>query len=120
MDNSEESDKQLAALALGYFAKGVRLTDLTASYQPFSNGGNYREPSIYTKVKNREGELIIKKDTKEKSIMSEQDAYIMNRLLINNVYGEDGIASAAEIEGMEVGGKSGTVTMDGSIFGNYL
>lgn len=110
VDNSEESDKQLAALALGYFAKGVRLTDLTASYQPFSNGGKYTEPSIYTKVKNREGELIIKKNTKEKSIMSEQDAYIMNRLLINNVHGEDGIASEAEIEGMEVGGKTGTVT----------
>ena len=75
-----------------------------------SNGGKYTEPSIYTKVKNREGELIIKKNTKEKSIMSEQDAYIMNRLLINNVHGEDGIASEAEIEGMEVGGKTGTVT----------
>lgn len=42
--------------------------------------------------------------------MSEQDAYIMNRLLINNVHGEDGIASEAEIEGMEVGGKTGAVT----------
>ena len=105
----DEKDKQLAALALGYFERGISLDELAASYEPFGNGGNYYSPAIYTKVIDKDEKVIIKKSREPQKIMDKETAYIMNRLLVNNVSGKDGIASGAQIEGLEVAGKTGTV-----------
>lgn len=107
-----ESDKQLAALALGYFAKGVSLDRLVAAYEPFGNGGKYYEPTIFSKVVDRNGNEIVNQKLQAQEIMDENSAYIMNRLLVNNVNGEGGIASDAQIDELEVAGKTGTVATE--------
>lgn len=110
-DNGE-SDVQLSALTLGYLYKGTSLAKMTSSYEIFSNNGQYYGFAMVEKVVSSNGDEIINEQTESVQALSEETAYITNRLLYNNVNGEYGIAKAAQIEGIEVLGKTGTVGND--------
>lgn len=110
VDNeTSDNDKQLSALALGYFIKGVTLDTLVASYQIFGNGGYYSKPKLYTSVKDLDGNLILENKVVVEQVISEETATVMNRLLYNNINEENSIIKNANIDGVEVLGKTGTV-----------
>lgn len=110
-DNGE-SDVQLSALTLGYLYKGVSLAKMTSSYEIFSNYGQYCGFAMTKKVVSSKEEELVAEQTVGVQALSEETAYITNRLLYNNVNGEYGIAKAAQIEGVEVLGKTGTIGND--------
>lgn len=109
---NNNTDKQLASLSLGYLCKGITLTKLTASYEMFANGGLFYDYAMVSEVKDSSGNVVVSDTRKGEQVLSEQSAYIVNRLLYNNVYGEYGIASEAAINGVEVLGKTGTTVGD--------
>lgn len=103
-------DCGLSSMSMGYLSEGVSLTELTASYQMFGNGGFYYSPRLYKRLMDNNGKVIIQRENVSESVISSDDAWIMNRLLYYNVSKPDGIASKAELEnGTEVIGKTGTV-----------
>jgi len=105
-----ENDANDSAMAMGYLENGVRLTDLAAAYTMFSNNGMYTPAYFYTDVVGKDGNIIVENDIKSKSVISSEDAWIMNRMLRNNVAMPDGIAKEAESDKeIEVIGKTGTV-----------
>lgn len=110
--NNNNTDKQLSALSLGYLSKGIPLAKLTASYEMFANGGLYYDYAMVSEIKDSFGNVIVQDTRSGEQVLSQQSAYIMNRLLYNNVYGEYGIAKAAAIDGIEVLGKTGTTVND--------
>lgn len=107
-----ETDKQLSALSLGYLVEGITLDKLVASYSMFGNEGKHSNPKTYTMVKNKKGKIILENKEEEKQVISSETASIMNRLLLNNINGEESIAKSAKIPGIEVLGKTGTVGDD--------
>ncbi|MDE5946188.1 MAG: transglycosylase domain-containing protein [Oscillospiraceae bacterium] len=105
-----DKDCELSSMSMGYLSDGVSITELTASYQMFGNGGFYYAPRFYKRMLNNNGEVIIQRESISESVIDSDDAWIMNRLLYYNVSKPDGIASKAELEnGTEVIGKTGTV-----------
>lgn len=106
------SDVQLSALTLGYFYNGITLNKLVSSYEIFANKGKYLDSTLVQKVVLSEQGEIIASDPVEIQAISQEAAYITNRLLYNNVNGEYGIARAAKINGREVLGKTGTIGND--------
>lgn len=115
-----EEDNNLSALALGYLSDGITLDKLSSCYMMFGNGGTYEQPYLYEKLCSAEGEMIVKSAHKGVKAVSTQTADIMNHLLINNVTQSQALAKEAEIDGIEVAGKTGTVGADGEVKCQYF
>ncbi len=104
-----KEDENLSSLALGGCVYGMTPTESAAAYAVFGNGGLYYEPTTYTKVKNVEGDTVLKYKAKGKQVISEETATIMNRLLQGVVYGSEGTGgSIAGYSGMKAYAKTGT------------
>ncbi len=110
LDLNEKSDMTYSSLAIGGTSTGPTLLNLTNSYIPYGNGGLYYEASIIQKaVDVSTGEVIIDNENREgERAVSSETAFVMNKLLQNNVNGANGTGAAARLNNKEVGGKTGT------------
>lgn len=100
------SDKNLSSLALGGLTEGVTVMEMNSAYCTFANEGVYVEPSVYTKVYDADGRVLLEKDPQTNRAYSKETAYIMNTLLEGVV--EFGTGSGAQIANMDTCGKTGT------------
>lgn len=98
------ADDHLAA-ALGGLTEGVSLLELSKAYTPFANGGILSEPIALLKVEDERGRVLDEFDTKQYSVLSPENAYIMTDMLMGVIQG--GTGQGAEI-GREAAGKTGT------------
>lgn len=105
--NLTDGDKNLG-LALGGLEKGSSPLQMASAYACIANGGNYIEPTFYTKVENSKGKIILKSKQKSRKVYSEDTAYVLKELLTEPVNGENGTARTCKIDGMEVAAKTGT------------
>ncbi len=82
------------------YGHGVSITPLqaAATYAGITNGGNLIKPTILKKKKYQKYEKIVSIETSNQ----------INSILRNVVSGENGTASLADINGYNVGGKTGT------------
>ena len=82
------------------FGHGIAVTPLqaTATYASLVNGGNIVKPTITKKEKDKENKKIISLETSKK----------INKILRKVVTEKEGTASLADIDGYDVGGKTGT------------
>ncbi len=101
-------DADLAPLSVGALTNGVYLKELVAAYQVFGNGGKYYEPTSYTYVLDPSGDIILQHHYIGVQSISEESAYVMNKLLQQVVEGSNGTASAAKLTNTTVVGKTGT------------
>ncbi len=104
------ADKDLSPLGMGGTNGGLTTMESAAAYAIFGNGGKYYEPSLYTKVTDFQGKIILERKTKPQFAISEDTATIMNHLLQTVVYGENGTgkAAASYIPNMKIFAKTGT------------
>lgn len=109
---TQDDDKQLSALALGYFKDGITLDTLISSYSIFCNEGYYKGKRYYKNVIDEQGNIIIESDTVKEEVISYETASIMNRLLLNNIEDEDSIIKNMKNDEYEILGKTGTVSDD--------
>lgn len=99
------ADRVLGNLALGYLENGVTVEQIAGAYQIFANGGTYEPAHAITRV-TADGENYYQHEQEAEHVISAQTAYIMNRLLRQVVL--EGTGTAAQTEGVEVCGKTGT------------
>ena len=104
--NSSGEDEILANIALGYLTVGISPKDLFAYYQVFANGGTY-QPAYTIQTIELQGECYYQHTNASKQVFSKETAYIVNRLL-KQVVTEDGTGANAQIEGIDLCGKTGT------------
>lgn len=109
-DGSFLTDRGEAALALGQFQYGVTLRELTAAYTMAANGGVYVEPHAYYRVIASDGSVLLSNPIRITSAISEQNAYILTKLLQSVVL--QGTGKGANLPGVEVAGKTGTSGAD--------
>ncbi|MCC8043810.1 MAG: penicillin-binding protein [Oscillospiraceae bacterium] len=101
-------DADLAPLSVGALTNGVYLREMVAAYQVFGNGGKYFSPTSYTYVLDPSGEVILQHTYTPIQSISEESAYVMNKLLQQVVEGPNGTGRAAQLESTTVVGKTGT------------
>ncbi|MBR2883254.1 MAG: PBP1A family penicillin-binding protein [Clostridia bacterium] len=102
------SDVALAPITLGGLTDGVSVLEMCAAYCTFPNGGKYIKPSLYTKVVDSDGKVILEHKAKEQIAMSESTAESVISMLTDAVNG--GTGTAARLSGMRVAGKTGTTS----------
>jgi penicillin-binding protein 1A len=107
-DENGRSDNGLAQLALGGVTKGIKPIEMAAAYSVFPNKGVYNKPITFTKIYDKDGNLIFENKAKKDRVISEQVAYLMVDIMQGVVKG--GTGGRAALPNMPVGGKTGTTT----------
>ncbi|MDD5017755.1 MAG: penicillin-binding transpeptidase domain-containing protein, partial [Eubacteriales bacterium] len=95
-----------SGLALG--TSGITPIELAAAYATIANSGTYLEALSFTKVVDSHEDVILNADEirEERDVFDESTAWLVTDMLVNAV--ESGTGTAAQIDGMAVGGKTGT------------
>lgn len=113
-ENPSVNDENLSALALGGMTKGLSPLEITSAYGTIANGGVYVEPIAFTKIIDKNGNVLLDNSPKENMVTSPQIAYIMNDILRTSV--TNGLAGRAKISNMAVAGKTGTTNEQADIW----
>lgn len=100
------NDVAYSSMALG--DGGTILTDLTAAFQIFGNGGYYKPHRTFLRVEDKDGKVILDR-TNDKKVraISSQTSYVMNKAL-HAVVNDGGSGAKAAMKDYEVVGKTGT------------
>ncbi len=103
-------DRDLGPLVLGSSTYGITPLDMARAYAMFGNGGHVVEAHSYTAVTKGTGETILQNEPQAQQVLSENTAYIMNRLLSEVMQGV-GTAAGKRVPGeMDSVGKTGTTS----------
>ena len=105
-ENEEVNDMNPAAMALGAMSHGVKPLEMALAYSVFPAGGKVNTPICYTKIEDREGNVILESKSEQSDVLDEGVAWIMTKVLQSVV--TDGIAGAAYVDNVQSGGKTGT------------
>lgn len=96
--------------ALGGLTKGVTNFELTASFAAIANHGVYTEPSLYTKILDHDGNVLIDKEPKSKQVMKESTAWLLTNAMEDVIKVGTGSRCRFDQITMPVAGKTGTTT----------
>ncbi|MBE7065038.1 MAG: penicillin-binding protein [Ruminococcaceae bacterium] len=103
------------SMALGGFTNGVSPMDMAAAYVPIANGGTYYEPVTYTKVIDKDGNVIIDKSGEKGTAIYKktETSTVMTSLLSSIIYDNRGTGTGARLVDkngvkMPASGKTGT------------
>lgn len=77
----QPEDKAIAPLSLGGLTKGVKPIEMANAYATIANNGIYNEPKFYTRVVDKEGNLILEADYSTKKVMNENTANMLKSCL---------------------------------------
>jgi len=97
-------------MALGGLTKGVSNLELTAAFASIANGGNYIEPTFYTKILDNKGEVLIEKKTRPEQVMKESTAWLLTSAMEDVVKLGTGKSYKLNSIDMPVAGKTGTTS----------
>lgn len=64
-------------MALGGLTKGVSNLELTAAYAAIANGGIYIKPIFYTKILDRDGNVLLENKPKKEQVMKASTAWLL-------------------------------------------
>lgn len=94
------------SLALGGISKGVSNLELNAAYATIANGGTYTKPRFYTKILDREGNVIIDNTPQTHTVLKATTAWLLTSAMKDVI--TQGTGKNADIPGMTVAAKTGT------------
>lgn len=100
-----EEDKN-EAISIGGTYNGVTNLEMTAAYNAIANDGKYIEPYFYTKVVNREGDVVLEKKAEFEQVIDKTSAQLLTSAMKDVI--TKGTGQAAAVSGVELAGKSGT------------
>lgn len=105
-------EDESVGLAIGGTKHGTNPLQMAAAYAAIANGGEYIEPTFYTKLENASSKVILEPKQEKRRVLSEQNAYVLANILKSPVEGFKGGATATKckIPGMDTAAKTGTTT----------
>ena len=93
---------------LGGMTEGISLINLAASYRMIAKDGTYIKPSLISKICTHDGKILYENKNKESKIVNEETSNIIREMLLYNVdNGYNGL-DQIKLNGIKVGGKTGT------------
>lgn len=105
-ESKPANDMNPASLALGGLTNGVTPIEMALAYGTFPNGGVRKSGHCYTKVVDNNGKVLLNGSSQDYKVLDEGVAWIMTDVLKSVV--TNGIGYGAAIQGIQVGGKTGT------------
>lgn len=106
-----DKDNDLA-LAIGGLDLGISPLEMAGAYATIANGGEYIEPTFYTKVVDSKGNVVLQAEQEKRRVFTQPNAYVIQNLLMQPVVGSQGTARNCAIEGIDVAAKTGTTDED--------
>lgn len=104
----DDSDKGYS-LPLGGLTKGVSNFELTAAYSTIGNGGVYKKPILYTKVLDRNGNVILENtNTESRTVIKETTAFLLTNMMEDVIKSGTGTKARFTKFNMPISGKTGT------------
>lgn len=100
-----DADKN-EALAIGGTYHGVTNLELSAAYNTIANDGRYTEPFYYTKVVDRQGNVLLEHTPEYVQVISEDTASLLTAVMEEVI--TSGTGTSAAVPGVDLAGKSGT------------
>lgn len=97
-------------LALGGLTYGVKNLELTAAYAAIANGGVYTEPIFYTKVLDRNGNVLLSNKPKREQVMKDSTAWLLTSAMEDVVKIGTGTNLKLTAIDMPVAGKTGSTS----------
>lgn len=102
-------DDNHLSTALGGVTYGVTQMEVTAAYAAIANGGKYYKPTLYTKVLDHDGNVILDTTQREpKQVLKETTAYMLTDMMQDVVTKGTGTAAKFKNISMPISGKTGT------------
>lgn len=105
LDGERDPDSP-SPLTLGALTDGVTLENLVNAYVPYGNQGIYYGAHLITMIKDSNQQIIYQNDGGPRRAISDETAYVMNRLMKNVI--DSGTGTAAKLPNKVVVGKTGT------------
>ena len=102
------SDLDYAPLGMGALTRGMTVREVANAYATFANGGTWRQGRTFLLVLDDKGEVVLNNTQESRTILSQKTVNYMNYCLDSAV--DIGTGTAADIEGMDVAGKTGTTS----------
>ena len=97
------------SLALGGLTDGVTNMELNAAYASIANQGKYIKPTLYTKILDNDGNVLIDKTNQEGTqIIKETTAFLLTDAMVSVVNG--GTGGGVNFGNMAIAGKTGTTS----------
>ena len=106
-ENSEKNDEGLG-MVLGGLTNGISPLEMAGAYATIANNGVYITPTMYTKVEDSKGDVVLEPKQEKIRAMSTENAFIEKSILTGPVTGSGGTAKGCVISGFDVGAKTGT------------
>ncbi len=106
-------EDESVGLAIGGTRHGTNPLQMAAAYATIANGGEYIEPTFYTKVESSAGKTVLEPKQEKRRVLSEQNAYVLSMILKTPVTGFKGGATARKCNfsySMDIAAKTGTTT----------
>ena len=95
-------------MAQGGLTYGVTNLELTAAYAAIANKGVYTEPTFYTKILDKDGNIVIDKTQKTRQVFKESTAYLLTSAMQDVM--TRGTGTNLKLSNMSVAGKTGSTT----------
>ena len=102
----DPDDEAYSPLSVGSLTYGITLENLVNAYLPYGNNGIYNDAHIVSRIEDSNRNVIYSNDGNPREAVSDETAWVMNRLLKNVV--ENGTGTAAKGYYKTVCGKTGT------------
>ena len=94
------------SLSLGGLTNGVTNFELTNAFASIANGGTYHQAKLYTKVVDRNGNVLLKNDTSGRRVMKKTTSFLLTSAMEDVI--TSGTGTDAQLSSdMSAAGKSG-------------
>ena len=101
-------DSTSQTLALGGITEGVYNYEMCAAYATIANGGEYNKPTLYSKVVDHDGNVLLDGTGESHTVIKDSTAYLLTNVMEDVV--NSGTGTACQLPNMPVAGKTGTTT----------
>lgn len=101
-------DSTSQTLALGGITEGVYNYEMCAAYATIANGGEYNKPTLYSKVVDHDGNVLLDGTGESHTVIKDSTAYLLTSAMEDVV--NSGTGTACQLSNMPVAGKTGTTT----------
>lgn len=101
-------DSTSQTLALGGITEGVYNYEMCAAYATIANGGEYNKPTLYSKVVDHDGNVLLDGIGESHTVLKDSTAYLLTSAMEDVV--NSGTGTACQLPNMPVAGKTGTTT----------
>ena len=95
-------------LALGGLTEGVYNYEMCAAYATIANGGVYHTPTLYTKILDHDGNVLLEGTGETRTVIKDSTAALLTSAMQDVV--NSGTGAACQLPNMPVAGKTGTTT----------